>query len=225
MSERRRMDKYRLRSRHPRLEAWLAVFAMLSAASGLSACDRALPPARFIDAYEAEALTKKTAGDYTFATLLMTPEYLLARQMDGAWDKPRMERFREAYRGIHYISVRVSQTSATGGPEDLRTDLLGGELLKGEEAYRRRLDLLENRLGPYIRLVCADGRSVEPRSYRFQRGSGLDGVHAFLFLFPAWEGGREVRMEGARIVIKDFGLNTGTLRIPIGLSEHLSLKV
>lgn len=196
---------------------------LLGAASLLLGCDRKLPPGEFLKAYEEKGLVQSLAGDYRFTALLMSTDYMFARQFGDApsGSQQPMESFRKAI----YVSVNVTLANPTGDPEDLKKDLLNGALYQGQEAFRKRLDFLLNRLSPYVRLETADGSSLEPVTYRFSRGYVFGGGHSFVFLFPAAKDGKKVVSEGANLVLKDFGLNTGTVRIKIHRPSSIALKV
>jgi hypothetical protein len=188
-------------------------------------CERALPPAEYLKRYETEALTQKITGGYRISVMPLSSDYLLAQQMDSTWGQTEVHEFQKTYEQSIYLSVRISASEPSGGPDDLQKDILGGAMLQGQGAYQSRLQFLQTGLADYARLELPDGSQISPLSYRFQRGFGLGGAQSFLFLFPKEKAGVVLRLPGSRFVLRDFGLDTGTLTIPLRAASMLVLKV
>jgi hypothetical protein len=188
-------------------------------------CQKSAPPEAYVEAYTHLAKEVQPAGEYQVTVMALSPEYLVAREMDSTWTREAVAAALKEYQKSNYVSVQVELAHPTGGPDDLGRDFVNRALVEGEEAYRRRLTFLENEAGAFVRLKCQDGRPIAPVSFRFTRGMGFPGIHSFLFLFPKQQDGKEVSLQGSRLMLKDLGLSPGILELPLRLPPHLSLKV
>ncbi len=189
------------------------------------ACRRELPPSEYMAEYEKQTLSESNSAGYQFSILPLTADYLSAQHADSTWSPVALESFRKSYSGFTYISLRISPSNPSGEDSDFKKDYLGAGMVAGQEAYQQRLHLLQYGLAPYAFLEFSDGTLVSPLSYRFERGYGLAGAESFLFMFPKSKNGRDLSLPGSRFILKDFGLNTGTVKIPIRTGASLALKV
>ena len=110
----------------------LAVLAL----SLFSGCRSDLPASAYLIRYEAEALSQEIAAGYRISVMVLTSDYLLAQQMDSTWGEDEILKFRKTYQKSVYLSLRISPAELTGGPDDLKKDILGGAMLKGQGEYQ-----------------------------------------------------------------------------------------
>jgi hypothetical protein len=191
----------------------------------VAGCQRTLPPAAFLKAYEAEAASSVIAGDYKFLIAPLSPDYLSASMPDGPDDKAGPSSEKSAYQSTHCISLRISLAHPTGGPSDHDKDLVARAEANGNGDHKAGMAFLESDFGANVRLEDKRGRKIPPLSYRFQPGLGLGAVNSFVFLFPKDSGGSPVSLQDAFLIIDDFGMNTGTVKLPVRLVHNLRLKV
>jgi hypothetical protein len=202
----------------------MAIRLLVGVGFCVSGCDKYLPPREYAQAFEAESQHTEFAGDYRITTMVLAPEYLLAREMDSTWNQDAIRTSLEKYGKAHYVSVQITLKNPTGGPEDLGKDFVNKSMAQGEESYRERVDFLQNQAAAFVRLHCADGRTMEPVSFHFTRGTGFPGIHNFLFLFPKEKDGHAVSLKGSHIILGDLGLATEALSLPLTIVRHPSLK-
>lgn len=197
---------------------------LLSLVLLLGACKQSLPPQAFLKAYSEQATVSTIHGDYRITLLQMSPDYLTAGEMDSADGEKELKSLHEGYQNAIYISLKISCAKPTGGPEDIRKDFLNGALINGQEAFSQRLQFLESGMGALFRLELEDGRLIPLKTYRFNRGYALGGGHSFVLLFPNQFDGHPIRAERGSLVLQEFGLSTGTLKIQVKKAPNIALK-
>lgn len=192
---------------------------------GLTGCGRVAAPAEFIRLYEASALQREERAGYAFLALYQSPDYMAAKQAAETINRPTLDSLRREFGSAHYVSLAIRMAKPTGDPSDMSHDVVNANLLQGQEAFAADVAKLRTELMEKVRLETPDGRSVAPVTYMLSRSFGLSTNTSFLFAFPMEDHGKAVPVKGSRIVVRDFGLNLGTLRLPLAQPSRLKLKV
>lgn len=179
-----------------------------------------------MSAYRRAAETASTRGNYSFSSMVATPEYLAEARLrsDSAGSGAVLDSMEAVYRGAFYVTLRIVPM----GQDDLpgaRTDVLGEVLAGGRSAFAGRLDRLQNGMDQVCHLELSDGSTVPPSAYSLDRGWGLRNDVNFLFAFPKRWNEKDLDPVGAWFVIHEFGLNIGNIRHALKATPRMRLKV
>ena len=181
-------------------------------------CERELPPGEFVAAYEASQTASVEMSGYRFTALLQNQDYLNAKSSLEELGKV------DAIKSGPQVILRIASATPPGDIPDISKDPLYSSLSSGENAFQERLRLFQFGFAQYAELDYGHGEKVAAVASRYSRNPIANGYASFLFQFPIRKNKNSPKDEQLQLVIRDFGLATGTLRIPLKAITELKLK-
>ncbi len=188
--------------------------------------DTVYKPEAFLSEYQKRFATVSEQGGYRFVTFFAIPDFLAAKRFRSQ-EKIPVEKYLDLKGTLSnslYVSLSLGPDSkAVAGGSD--GNLLNVEAVKGRGAFSDRLNLFQNGMAAYCFLRLSSGENIPVSTYSFDRGWASQSPVSFLFVFPKIWNGKSVSLDGAKFVVKEFGLNIGNLEQPLKAPTGMKLKV
>lgn len=191
----------------------------------LSGCSKNLSLQEFVQVYEAKAKVVVEKSGYKIIFLYQNPDYLAAKSVGKDADAGQFEKSKSRYEKAHYVSLSIVPMDITSPENAMAKSLLNSHYARGKEAFGKRLEFLLEQLGDYVYLEDDSGEKVSPITYNFPRNFETNPVSSFLFVFPREVNGKAIDVEDYQLVVKDIGLNTGSLDVTLTVPKGIKVKV
>ncbi|MCB9234602.1 MAG: hypothetical protein H6581_23300 [Bacteroidia bacterium] len=170
--------------------------------------------ARLIRGPQSPYLRETRNGDFQFSSNFLPAEVLISEELSNYKNslgavgestqktlKQRIQIELDSYHDFLYFSLHIRP-------------LQGSDLVYGNSDFFDRLNFLMFGLDEFISLQTNEGEEIPLENYSMDRTFGLTGGRTFLLAFPAtWNGNKLEDSGKLTLVLKEFGLQTGEVRL------------